>query len=278
MMTSVEFTPAASQDDDKPSITGVTIATVPGDGADNEPGTDYTAGPPAEDPTTATGLKGELPTAWQLWKHIYGDVLFGNAMLRDLVLWDLALHLGCWLVRTTFLHPHADQQTSITYTTTTHIQPQTFTSLLWAFFLGYLPFNLAFKIYFFGLMALFAVSTDIWGILLNAAILIRLRDKVKYPSFRKAVHAVFLHKRFTSLLALAGASTGVRMIYIVGNNIIPLAGVCILPALLKHCTRKRTGVAWTEQVGPCLFYLLSFFSFVSPIHHTHLCLCRWTWP
>lgn len=62
-----------------------------------------------------------------------------------------------------------------------------------------------------------AVSTDVWGILLNAAILIRLRDKIQYPSFRMAVKAVFRSRRFSSLLAIAGASTGVRMMYITGE-------------------------------------------------------------
>jgi len=71
---------------------------------------------------------GELPTPFQLWRHIYADLLFGNPMLRDLVYWDMALHIFCWLC---------------------------FAGMLWAFFLGYLPFNLAFKIFFFGLMGVF---------------------------------------------------------------------------------------------------------------------------
>lgn len=79
--------------------------------------------------------EGELPTPFQLWRHIYADLLFGNPLLRDLVYWDMALHLFCWLC---------------------------FAGMLWAFFLGYLPFNLAFKIYFFGLMGLF-VCINLWG-------------------------------------------------------------------------------------------------------------------
>lgn len=71
--------------------------------------------------------------------------------------------------------------------------------------------------HFFLLTLLQAVSTDVWGILLNAAILIRLRDKIQYPSFRMAVKAVFRSRRFSSLLAIAGASTGVRMIYVTGE-------------------------------------------------------------
>jgi|EP00624_Nannochloropsis_granulata_P000221 hypothetical protein len=71
---------------------------------------------------------GELPTPFQLWRHIFADILFGNSLLRDLVYWDMALHLFCWTC---------------------------FACMLWAFFLGFLPFNLAFKIYFFGSMGIF---------------------------------------------------------------------------------------------------------------------------
>jgi hypothetical protein len=79
---------------------------------------------------------GELPTPFQLWKHIYADILFGNPLLRDLVYWDMALHLFCWMC---------------------------FAGMLWAFFLGYLPFNLAFKIYFFGLMGVFVSKSLVEG-------------------------------------------------------------------------------------------------------------------
>lgn len=79
--------------------------------------------------------EGDLPTPFQLWKHIYANILFGNPLLRDLVYWDMALHLACWLC---------------------------FTGMLWAFFLGYLPFNLAFKIYFFGLMGIFVSRRGVY--------------------------------------------------------------------------------------------------------------------
>jgi len=59
-----------------------------------------------------------------------------------------------------------------------------------------------------------AISTDVWGTLLNAAMLIRLRDKSQNPFVRMAVRAVFRSRRFSSLLAIAGASTGVRMMFV----------------------------------------------------------------
>jgi len=78
------------------------------------------------------------------------------------------------------------------------------------------------------------VATDtgahVWGILLNAAMLIRLRDKIQYPSFRMAVKAVFRSRRFSSLLAIAGASTGVRMMYITGM----LIEACVSPVCIKN--------------------------------------------
>jgi len=68
----------------------------------------------------------KLPTPFELWKYIYASILFGNPLLRDLVWINLAVHVTFWLL---------------------------FSTLLWAVFLGYLPFSITFKAYFFGSMA-----------------------------------------------------------------------------------------------------------------------------
>lgn len=78
------------------------------------------------DATCRNHANEKLPTPFELWKYIYASILFGSPLLRDLVWINLAVHVIFWLL---------------------------FSTLLWAVFLGYLPFSITFKVYFFGSMA-----------------------------------------------------------------------------------------------------------------------------
>lgn len=78
--------------------------------------------------------------------------------------------------------------------------------------------------------------------------LIRLRDNVKYPSFGKACRNLIQNKRFSSIVSLTGATTGVRILYLTSNNLIPFFGTIILPLLVQKCTVRQVGVAWEQQV------------------------------
>ena len=101
----------------------------------------------------AKGDREGVPTSWQLFKSIL-RLLF-SPKYRGLVLINMLIHLTSWLF---------------------------FTSLLWAHFLKYLPFNVAFKIYFFGLMAAFAITTDVWGTILNAVSVCKTDDSIEIKS------------------------------------------------------------------------------------------------
>ena len=120
------------------------------------------------DTATATPVEEGLPTALQLFKTIMSkDILF-NPSYRDLVLVDLFIHLFCWVF---------------------------FTCLLWSHFLQYLPFNVTFKIFVFGLMSLFAVSTDIWGIIINA---VSPRRSLSFTHTLHSEHILLLYTHNTT--------------------------------------------------------------------------------
>lgn len=46
--------------------------------------------------------------------------------------------------------------------------------------------------------------------------------------------------------------THTNQIHITANNLVPLCGVFCIPALIRHCTLRRKGVAWVESLDMTL--------------------------